>query len=491
MRRVLSRDDAIALGKKLLALVSDNSLGVRIEHTARSVTKVTNGNLLTTDDGEEVAIKFESVFGVGLPVTIHTNQLDDATMHQVVAKAESMLPPKSSDDAAPELDADHPLRYTYNERSFPHVALWHESTARATETARGDVIPTIVEQLRNAKLTGAATVGFGMRSRLYMYKYGLTAFADETDCEVTVTARTLDGTGAGWGGQAHRDWTKIVSPAVVEGAIAMANRAKNPVAFEPGRRTAILGPAAVAELVTNMAYAFEAGRTRTQSTGRSGTPFTIINDDPKGRHTKLGMRVFDPRLVMISDPADPLGGYPPFFEEGNYVEQIKWGFPTPAMTWINEGRLERLAEDVGNALVRELPTSDGPRSARLTTVSGTKTATIDQMIANCEFGIYVNRLSDVKLLDEVSGTMTGVTRDGCFLIKNGKIEKSVKNFRFVESPFLAFNKLEMIGTPERAAFGYERPPYKVGVWNRWPRWPTIVPPMMIRDFNFSGLSDAV
>jgi predicted Zn-dependent protease len=90
-----------------------------------------------------------------------------------------------------------------------------------------------------------------------------------------------------------------------------------------------------------------------------------------------------------------------------------------------------------------------------------------------------------------SGLMTGVTRDGCFLIKDGKIAKPVKNFRFTESPFLAFNKVEMIGEPERVAFGYDVPREHTDGPTRWPHLPIIVPPMMIQDFNFTALSDAV
>jgi predicted Zn-dependent protease len=455
---------------------------------------VSNGNLLKTDDGDEIAIKFESIFGVGLPVTIQTNQLDDTTLRTVVDKAAALLPPRRAEDlrsSQNQDDSNSQMRYTVNERPFPDISLWHDSTYRAIETARGDTIPVLVDQLRAEGVTGAATVGIGMRSRLYMYKYGLTAFADETDCEVTVTARTLDGTGSGWAGQAHRDWNQLSTKEIVKQASAIARRAKNPVAFEPGRRTAILGPAAVGELLIGMEYAFEGERTRTVSNGRSGTPFTVVNDATAGRHTKLGMRVLDPRLNMVSDPADPLGGYPPFFEEGNYVEKRIWGFPTPAMTWIDRGVLTRLGESVGESVSRDVPPSDGPRSVRLMAVPGTQTATIEEMIANCEFGVYVNRLSDTALVDERSGMVTGVTRDGCFLIRNGKIDKSIKNLRFLESPFFAFNKLEMIGTPERVAFGYTRPPYNMGLWNRWPRLPVMAPPLMVTDFNFNALSDAV
>jgi predicted Zn-dependent protease len=88
-----------------------------------------------------------------------------------------------------------------------------------------------------------------------------------------------------------------------------------------------------------------------------------------------------------------------------------------------------------------------------------------------------------------------VTRDGCFYIKNGKIEKSVKNFRILESPHFALNKLLALGPTGRTAFGYAPNAWlSHDIWNvgmDWPRRPMIVPPIMVRDFNFSALADSV
>jgi hypothetical protein len=97
--------------------------------------------------------------------------------------------------------------------------------------------------------------------------------------------------------------------------------------------------------------------------------------------------------------------------------------------------------------------------------------------------------------------MTGMTRDGCFHIQDGKIDRPANNYRFTESPFFVFNKLKMIGTAHRTALGYTPPtPMDFGDFSAWPplgwatRWPhapIIVPPMMIEDFSFTALADAV
>jgi len=89
------------------------------------------------------------------------------------------------------------------------------------------------------------------------------------------------------------------------------------------------------------------------------------------------------------------------------------------------------------------------------------------------------------LIHQKSMTTTGVTRDGCFLIKDGKIAKPVKNFRFLDSPAFMLNKLVTLGPTRRASLGYAPSEFD------WPRRPMIVPPMMVNDFNFSALADAV
>jgi predicted Zn-dependent protease len=114
---------------------------------------------------------------------------------------------------------------------------------------------------------------------------------------------------------------------------------------------------------------------------------------------------------------------------------------------------------------------------------GVETQTVEEMIANCVEGVYVNRFGSLSVTDGASGQLTGVTRDGCLLIKDGKIAKAVKNFRILEAPMVVLNQLLAIGVPERIAVEED-------LWQET-SFPIIAPPVMMRDFNFSGLSDAV
>jgi predicted Zn-dependent protease len=252
--------------------------------------------------------------------------------------------------------------------------------------------------------------------------------------------------------------------------IELTNRASNPVAFEPGRHTVILDRPAVAQFVHAMGGAFDAEATL--------GGFTPLYDTATGR-SRLGQRVMDARLTISSDPNDPEGGFLPFNSVGD---------PLLPMTWVDRGVHENLAFRTNfAAAVGYAPANDPPSALRMQANVTRGLQTVEEMIASCSEGIYVNRLSYVRPSygDPATGMMTGVTFGGCFLVRNGSIEKSIKNLRFLDSPWLAFDRVEAIGTSARAPFGYA--PWAGG----WPIDPTIVPPLMIRDFNFTALADTV
>jgi predicted Zn-dependent protease len=104
------------------------------------------------------------------------------------------------------------------------------------------------------------------------------------------------------------------------------------------------------------------------------------------------------------------------------------------------------------------------------------TTTIDEMIQTTKRGIMVTRLSNIRLVDPNSLLYTGYTRDGLWLVENGKISKPIKNFRFTESPMFVFNQVEQLGPPVRVFH---------------PGAPVIVPPVKVRDFSFTALADAI
>jgi len=487
-RRVLTREEAIALAESARQMTSIPVDWIIIVQRAAAVAKIVNSQRFHCIDLDELRLEFNTKLGSGFGVLVGTNVRDAATLRRAIHSAETAKAPQMRvEDQEPD-DADDPHHQWTKPKHYLPISLWHDSTARAMETARGETLAHMASCMQTLQtlgesntsslppLTMAATVAVSARVRLCHYAGGMNAWGEATDSEVTANARTLDGKASGWSGQTHRDWGQIDPERIVREAVTMANRTRGAVRLEPGRYTAVLGPAAVGQLVRMMYGYFAVFRNRDML-----GPFSLVNA-PDGKKLRLGQRVFDERISMWSEPNDPMGGYFPFFPDG---------WPSDKALWIEHGVLRNLAYNEEEALHIGRPATLEPWSMHM----GGGTTTIDEMIRNCDRGVYVHRFGSVQYANPRLCGLSGTTRDGCFLIKDGKIAHPITNFRFFESPFLMFNRILAIGVPERVAFGYLRPQWSMTLTSpeehQWPAPPIIVPPLMIRDFNFSSLSDAV
>jgi predicted Zn-dependent protease len=208
------------------------------------------------------------------------------------------------------------------------------------------------------------------------------------------------------------------------------------------------------------------------ATGRLGAedgggPFTLGADEALGiRRTKLGLRVVDDRVTISHDPTDPELGLPP-----------KPGLAP--ITWIENGVLKTLSNDRERHSLPRL-NEHLPSLHRASFRMAGGTTSMEEMIRTTRRGLLVTRLSNVRVLDRNSLLATGLTRDGLWLIENGKITKPVKNFRFTESPLFALNNVEQLG-----------PAVPVFNANGFAPVPIIVPPIKTRDFSFTAMVDAV
>jgi predicted Zn-dependent protease len=270
--------------------------------------------------------------------------------------------------------------------------------------------------------------------------------------------RTPDGDGSGWAGAAHHDWSRLRPAELGTRAIEKARRSADAVAIEPGRYTVVLEPTAVGNLVQNLGFALNA---RNADEGRS------FFSKPGGGN-KIGMKIIDERVTILSDPLDPEAPANTFNNEG---------LPTSRTVWVENGVVRNLAYD--RYWAQKSGRAPVPFVASLSMSGGT--ATIEELIASTQRGILVTRFWYIRAVDPRVLLVTGLTRDGTFLIENGKISKAVKNLRFNESPIFMLNNVEAMGRPVRVSASESGSP---GV-------PVVVPPLKVRDFNFTSLSDAV
>jgi predicted Zn-dependent protease len=241
-------------------------------------------------------------------------------------------------------------------------------------------------------------------------------------------------------------------------AIDKAQRSINPVAIEPGNYTVILEPNAVGDLVGNMLFALNA---RSADEGRS-----VFSK--KGGGNRLGEKFFGDQVNIFTDPSYPGAPGGPFDGQG---------MPTKRLDFVSGGVIKNLSYDRYWAKKQGKEPTPGPTNI----IFQGGTASIDDMIKSTERGILVTRFWYIRPVDAQTLLVTGLTRDGLFLIENGRIKSSIKNFRFNETPIKMLNNIEMMG-PATRIIGSERLGANI---------PVIVPALKVKDFSFTSLSEAV
>jgi predicted Zn-dependent protease len=267
--------------------------------------------------------------------------------------------------------------------------------------------------------------------------------------------RTADGTGAGWAAADDQDFSRLDVAGVSRRAIQKARASRSPEAIEPGRYTVIMEPQAVGDLVQLMIFYMGA---READEGRS--PFVKQEGG-----SKVGERIVDPRVNIFSDPTDSQLLAQPFDGEG---------LPLGRQVWVENGVLRQLYYTRFWAKRSNTQPTGFPSSVKMQ--GGDQT--VDQLIASTERGVLVTRLWYLREVDPRTILYTGLTRDGTFLIENGRISKAIRNFRFNDSPLFMLNNLEALGRPERLA-GTEA------------GGDVVMPAIKAREFTFTSLSDAV
>lgn len=444
---LLSRDEARALADRVLKLSTADETRVNITSEWSGNTRFADSSITTSGGVTNVSVRVTATIG-RRRASATTNVLDDQSLKRTVDLAISLARLSPEDpELMPELG---PQTYT-------SVRAFVERTADLDPEVRNAAVKRAVEAATAAgKPAGAVfTAGFleaNANAVAVATSKGLFAYHQNTDAGFSMTSRTPDGTGSGWAGGGARDWSRIDPASIGRIAAQKAVASRNPQPLSPGLYTAVLEPQAVSDLVPLLAGALSA---RNADEGRS--PFS-----KPGGGNRIGEKVVDERVTLYSDPADPLLLGRPFDADG---------LPVGRTVWIEKGVLRNLAYSRFWAQKQGVqPTSLGG-GVGLALTGGTKTT--EEIIAACERGILVTHFFYIRALDPRTVLQTGLTRDGVFLIEKGKVARSLKNFRWNESPLLMLNRLEDIGRSELTQAGQ------------------IMPALRIRDFDFTSLSDAV
>lgn len=443
---VLTRAEAQALIERVVKLSQADEIQVNVGGGMQTNVRFADNRMSTAGSVSNFVVTIQSAFGKR-SAAVQMNDTSDAALEAAVRQSEALakLAPENP-ESMPPLGA----------QQFQEVPAYFERTANLSAADRAAAARVAIEAAKKAgDLQAAGYIQVGAGANALGNKRGLFAYHRATSANYTLTVRTADGTGSGWAGADHPDWSKIDPAQVAETAIRKAQLSRNPAAVEPGRYTVILEPQAVGDLVQLMGFALDA---RSADEGRSAF-------SKAGGGNKVGEKIVDERITIVSDPMDPDLLAAPFDGQG---------LPLGRQTWIDRGVLKNLSYSRFWAQRKNVPVTGFPSSMKM--LGGD--ATLDQMIASTQRGILVTRLWYLRQVDPRTILYTGLTRDGTFLVENGKVSRSIRNLRFNESPLFILNNLEMIGRPQRVA-GTEG------------GGSVVLPAIKVKDFNFTSLSDAV
>jgi predicted Zn-dependent protease len=442
---ILTKDAAQTLLKKVLAYSKADECEVNLSGTDGGNIRYARNAVSTSGSVSQMSLVVSSSFGKKSG-TATINEFDEASLEKVVRRSEELA------QLAPENPEYVPFLgpQTYNE-----PITYVPATAAITPKLRADAVERSLKVTKEKKCVGAGFMEDNTGFSAMMNSHGLFAYNTSTNVNFSITVRTEDSKGSGYATRGYNDITKLDTEAATEIATEKAIKSTTAVEMEPGKYTVILEPAAVAVLLENLFFYLDA---RQADEGRSFM-------SKAGGATRLGEKLMDERVNVYSDPLN------------HELPTSTWnndGRPQEKITWVEKGIIKNFswsrywAQKKG---VKAIPSPDG-----VIMEGGTKS--LAELIKGTKKGILVTRLWYIRPVNPQTLLLTGLTRDGTFYIENGEIKHPVKNFRFNESPVIMLSNLEELGKVERTVSVESNNNY-------------LLPPLKVREFNFTSLSDAV
>ncbi len=445
MSVMLTEAEAKALLEKVIKFSRADECVVSLQGGVRGNIRYARNEVSTSGNLTNKNLVVQSAFGKKVGVAT-IDEFDDASLEKVVRRAEELarLAPEN-----PEyMGVLEPQQYVKSSGYF-------ESTAKITPEIRAEAVAKSLALSDKSQLTSAGYLENSSGFSAMMNSKGLFAYYPSSQVNFSLTVRTDDGTGSGYVIRGYNDFSKLDTEAATRIAVQKARGSVGAKALEPGKYTVILEPTAASVLLENLYFDMDA---RSADEGRSSF------SKPGGK-TRLGEKIVDERVTIYSDPTHPELPSSPWSGDGQ---------PQNRVSWIEKGVVKNLS--YSRYWAQQKGVKPLPFPGNMIMEGGT--ATLEEMIKSTKKGILVTKLWYIRQVDPQTLLLTGLTRDGTFYIEDGKIKHPVKNFRFNESPIIMLNNLETLGKPERVVSTESDQSY-------------MVPPMKIREFTFSSLSDAV
>jgi len=418
---------------------------VDITAVTDALTRFANNTIHQNVAEQILTVSVRPVFD-GRTARASTNKTDDDSLRRVVETAKSLA---RSQPRNPELlPMPGPQKYA-------RVTRYFENTAHATPADRARAVARVAELAGKNQQTAAGIFSTGVTQMALANSKGLFASHRQTSAEFSITV--LESDSSGWAKASSPDLTEIDPSALARSASEKSAASRRPTEAAPGRWTVILEPSAVLDLVGFLFYDF-AG--------------TAIADQRSCFNKRMGKPVMGGNITIHDDAYHLLQSGAPFDGEGiprQKVLLVDKGVPAN-LVYARATAKKMKAKPTGHGL--PLPNDLGEAPMNLVFSGGS--SSVEEMVRSTERGILVTRLWYIREVDPYEKVLTGMTRDGTFLVEDGKVAGGIRNFRFNQGMLEMLSNVEMLGPAVRAA-GEES-------------FEMVVPPMKVRDFHFSEVT---
>ena len=434
----------------------ESSANLRWAGNALTTNGVTRGRTLTviaTVDGKE-----GTASGV-----VSRSAVTAADLEPLVRAAEA-----AARGAGPAEDAQPLVTGTPASPDFT------DAPAETSSAVFADFAPALGEAFARARAGGRELYGFANHELVSTYvgtSTGLRLRHDQPNGTLEVNAKSPDRLRSAWAGRSTRDF-KDVDPTALDAELAVRlGWAERKIELPAGRYETLLPPTAVADLLI---YQMWSAAARDAVEGR-----TVFSKPGGG--TRLGERLSPLPLTLRSDPHAPGLESAPFViahSSGDDASVFDNGLPVPPTEWIAEGELKRLTTTRHSAALTGLDLSPGFGNLIL---DGGGEKSLEEMVAGTSRGLLLTCLWYIREVDPATLLLTGLTRDGVYLVEDGQVVGEVNNFRFNESPVDLLSRATEAGRTEKT------------LPREWGDWFTraAMPALRIPDFNMSSVSKGV
>jgi predicted Zn-dependent protease len=436
------------IAERVLALSKADETEVTIEAESDALTRFANNTIHQNVAEQGLVISVRAVVD-GRTARATTNKSDEESLCRAAQAALELARHQ------PKHPGLLPMAGPQPRGASAPVRRYFEATATATPTDRARVVAALCAEARRRGHTAAGIFSTGAHSLALANSRGLFACHTQTRAQFSITA--MDGDSSGWAKAASPDVREIDAETLARRAMEKAALSRQPREISPSRMTVILEPAAVLDLVGFLFYDF-AG--------------TAVFDRRSCFNERMGKQVFGKNIQIWDDVYHPLQTGAPFDGEGlprQRVRLVEAGVPK-RLVYSRATAKKMKAKPTGHGL--PLPNEYGEAPTNL--VLEGSNASLDSMIASTERGVVLTRVWYVREVDPYEKVLTGMTRDGTFLVEDGRVVAGLRNMRFNVSVLEMLSKVEQMGPAVRAS-GEEA-------------FDMVVPAMRVRDFHFTELT---